>query len=149
MRKGIITDRESIYNILDNAELLHLALCDEEGPFCVPVNHVRIGGRIVIHSGLRGRKAAALRSGQKLGFSAVTDVRLKQGEQACSWGYYFRSVRGTGLASFVEEETQRRSDLEALVKRYTNVLPPINADVLAKTAIFSIEITEATGRVRL
>jgi len=80
MRKGVTEDKGVVADILDKAEVVWLALADDEGPHCVPVNFAVEGDTLFVHSGKRGRKAACLDSGAPLAFSAAVDMELKTSE---------------------------------------------------------------------
>lgn len=147
MRKDLTQDKAVINDILDNAELLHLALCDADGPFCVPVNFVREGDTIYVHSSLKGRKAAALAKGP-VGFSAVVDVEAKTSDLACEWGFRFRSVRGEAVSAVVQDEAERSAALDAVVRRYAGKSLPMNEAMLKATAVFALEMGEVTARLK-
>ena len=147
MRKSVVSDPEIITDILDKAEVLTLALHDEEGPYSVPVNFVEKDGVIYIHSGRKGRKAAALDTGKTLAFSAVVDVKPKIGKDACSYGYKFRSVLGEGSPRLLEGEESRKG-LDLITLKYAGELLPYNEKHLPITAVYAIDIESATARIK-
>jgi nitroimidazol reductase NimA-like FMN-containing flavoprotein (pyridoxamine 5'-phosphate oxidase superfamily) len=147
MRKNVTREESVINDILDRADVLHLALCDEDGPFCVPVNFARSGRTLFVHSGLKGRKAAALKNG-RLGFSAVTDMEPKTSDQACKWGYRFKSVRGEAVSRILLDESERAAGLDIVVRRYAGESLPMNEDMLKATAVFALEMVEVTARIK-
>lgn len=147
MRKDVIREESVIHRILDAADLLHLAICDAEGPFCVPVNFARSEGTLYVHSAMRGRKAAALENGT-VGFSAVTSTEIKQAEQACKWGYHFESVRGTAHSHLVTDEQERNDAVDAIVRHYAGESLPLDAAVMRKTAVFALVMGEVTARIK-
>lgn len=147
MRKDVTRDENVINAILDQAELLHLALCDATGPFCVPVNFARSGGLLYVHSGLKGRKAAALENG-RVGFSAVAEMEPKTSDQACKWGYRFRSVRGEARSRRLTDEAERAAALEVIVRRYAGESLPMDEKMLRATALFALEMGDVTARIK-
>lgn len=149
MKKDATTDWQVIAPILDKAEVLWLALADENGPYCVPVNSARQGRTIYVHSGLKGRKATILRSGAPLGFSAAVDVHLKEakGDNPCSMGYRFRSVCGTATPRELEGE-ERLNGLGVITRKYAGRDMDFDERALKVTTAFALDVSEATARTK-
>jgi len=148
MRKGLSEDSKLIKDILDKADVLWLALVDSEGPYSVPVNFGEVDGTLYIHSGKRGRKAAALDGGAPVAFSAAVDVRMRQGgDNACDQGYLFRSVMGNGTPRLVEGE-EKMIGLDAISVKYLGKNMPYVEKVLAVTNVYAIDVEATTARVK-
>lgn len=147
MRKDVTLDPAVINDILNRAEVLWLALVDGDGPCCVPVNFAVDGENIYIHSGKRGRKAAALDSGAPVGFSAAVDLEPKTGDAACKYGYRFRSVMGTGTPRRAGGDEMRVA-LDAITLKYAGQLLPYEDKPLAATAAYVIHITSVSARIK-
>jgi uncharacterized protein len=143
----ILTDPATIDAILDKAEVIYLALCDDDGPHSVPVNFGCGEGCIYIHSGVKGRKMAALRQNGLVSFSTCVDLKLKSGDQACNHGYYFKSVVGAGKATVLEDETERKHALNTIIAKYTDGDFAIDEKTLRCTVVVKIEIQSLTARV--
>lgn len=149
MRKGVTDDPKVVADVLTRAAVLHLALTDENGPHCVAVNFALEGRKLYVHSGLKGRKAAALLSGRPMAFAAEVDLAPYEGITACKWGYHFKSVQGRGLPRLLEDLADKRRALKLIVAKYTgNPDLPMDEAVLSKTALFEIAVAAATARVK-
>ncbi|MGE4552606.1 MAG: pyridoxamine 5'-phosphate oxidase family protein [Desulfovibrionaceae bacterium] len=148
MRKGITDDFAAAAAVLDQCDVLHLAFADAAGPHAVPVNFARRGRTILIHSSFKGRKAEALSAGAAVAVSAVARAELRTGEKACQYGYRFASAVGHGRARRVDGEAERRAALELIIQRYAKGLPPVDEAILAKTALFAIDLDDLCARVR-
>ena len=148
MRKGVTNNPETVADVLNRAEVLWLALADEQGPYCVPVNFALKDGVIYLHSGKKGRKAACLDSGAPLAFSAAVDVRMREGgDDACDQGYHFRSVMGTGRPRPAEGE-EKMAGLDAITVKHLGRQLPYRDKVLPVTAVYAIDIDVATARIK-
>lgn len=148
MKKGTTTDRSTVNDVLDRADVLWLALSDEDGPYCVPVNHARSGDVLYIHSGLKGRKADILRTGSVVAFSAATDLVFKPAtEHACSMGYRFRSVCGTATPEELSGDAFMHA-LDALTLKYGGEAMPYHEKGLTITTTFALTIKDATARTK-
>lgn len=149
MRKSVTEDKAVIKDILDRAEVLWLALVDDQGPHCVPVNFAADGDVIYIHSGRKGRKAACLESGNAVAFSTAVDVRLRDSDadNACDQGYHFKSVMGSGTPRLLEGDEKLRG-LDAVTVKYLGRQLPYLDKVLPVTVVWAIDVREVTARVK-
>lgn len=148
MRKGMTNDPAILQDILDKAELIWLAMADDQGPHSVPVNFAYVDETIYIHSGKRGRKAAALDSGAEVAFSAAVDVRMRKGgDNACDQGYLFRSVMGNGTSRLVEGNEKMKA-LDAITLKHLGELMPYNEKALAATNVYAIDVETINARVK-
>lgn len=148
MRKGVTEDKSVVNDVLARAEVLWLALNDQDGPHCVPVNFAHDGGVIYVHSGLKGRKAACLDSGAVLAFSCAVDVALRDSDDnACELGYLFRSVMGRGVPRILSGEEKMRG-LDAITLKYAGREMPYKDKVLPITNVYAIDVTFASVRVK-
>lgn len=148
MRKGVSDDPKLIADIMDKAEILWLALVDDEGPHSVPVNFGMVDGVIYIHSGKKGRKVTALNTGAPVAFSAVVDIESKDADMACDRGYRFRSIMGRGTPRLVEDEKERLAGLDSITMKHAGKLLPYNEKMLAITAVYAIDIETVKGRIK-
>ena len=148
MRKGVTDDPKAVSDLLARTDVLWLALTDENGPHCVPVNFAEEDGVIYIHSGRKGRKAACLDSGNRVAFSAAIDIeKRKGGDNACDQGYRFKSVMGSGTPrELTGDDKMHGLDLIAF-KHMGRQLPYVDK-VLPITAVYAIDIAEATARIK-
>ncbi len=149
MTRKILHDWQTVCDILDAGSILHLALVDEHGPYCIPLDYVRMGKCLYLHCGKSGKKLDAIAHDKRVSFAVETDVELKQAREACKWGHCFRSVVGFGTAHVVTDEQERRKGLDALVLKWAGEIQPINEKILHnKTVIIRIDIASATSRTR-
>lgn len=148
MRKGLTDDSKVVQDILDRAEVLWLALVDDEGPHSVPVNFGEADGVLYIHSGKKGRKAAALDSGSVLAFSAAVDVAKRPGgDDACDQGYHFRSIMGKGTPRLVEGD-EKITGLDAITVKHLGKQLPYVDKFMPITNVYAIDIETITARVK-
>jgi len=147
MRKDVTNNLDVIQDILAKADVLWLALVDSEGPYSVPVNFAEKDGKIYIHSGKKGRKAAALKSGSPLAFSAAVDIKPKTGDRACNYGYKFRSVMGRGTPRPAKGDDMKKA-MDIITRKYAGEQLPYSEKMLEATAAYIIEIETAHARIK-
>ena len=154
MRKDVTDDPQAVADILNRAEYATLALVDDDGPYSVPVNFGFEDGVLYLHSGKKGRKAEALRlaasAGSRVSFSAAVDLEMKTGEQACQWGYKFRSVLGSGHVRLLETPKDQLAALGVIMKKYAGSDSfPYDEKLLGITLVAAIDVDRATARLKL
>lgn len=148
MRKGFTTDSDVVQDILDRAMFMHLAINDADGPHVVPVNFAAKDGVIYMHSGAKGRKMEALRSGAHVAFSVLGRTELKDGDKACEFGYKYESVVGAGVPEILEDDAERLEHLKFIAAKYGAEKCPISEKAMKATVVIAIKTTEITARVR-
>ncbi|WP_316897078.1 pyridoxamine 5'-phosphate oxidase family protein [Pseudodesulfovibrio indicus] len=148
MRKGVTDEKSVVDEVLAKAEVLWLALNDQDGPYSVPVNFAHDGEVIYVHSGMKGRKAACLDSGAPLAFSCAVDVTLRDSDDnGCELGYLFRSVQGRGVPRPLSGDEKMRG-LDAITLKYAGREMPYKDKVLAITNVYAIDAADMTARIK-
>ncbi len=142
-----ITDTAAIGEIIERAEILHLAMLDEGAPYVIPLSFGWADGSLWFHCAPEGTKLECIRRDPRVGFSLECDVAPTGGPTACSRGVRGRSVVGRGRARIVTDEAERRRGLEAIV-RHDGAADPveIEAAAMARTCVVRIEVEELRGR---
>ena len=141
-----ILDRAQIDAILDRALVCRIALCDDSTPYILPVNFGYEGGCLYIHCALEGKKLDILKRNSMVCFEVDIDHALVVGATPCSYTFNYRSVIGFGSAVFVDNVTEKRKGLDAIVKHYSGGHSSYYGDALAKVTILKIEIKSMTGK---
>lgn len=138
-----VTDPEFYDYVFAKALEIFLALRDGEYPYCVPLNFVREGNTIYMHSAREGRKLDIIRANGHAAFSLACDVKiLPEKNSTC-----YKSVCGRGFASIVEDRKEKKRALDALAERYNARCPrPASDASIASVAIIRLDIQEMTGK---
>ena len=142
-----ITDVKKMEEILNKAEVLRLAMCDDGEPYLVAMNFAFMEGCIYMHSAREGRKIDILKKNGGVAFQTDTDVELLIKEAASECTTRYQSVFGTGTAVLVDEKEEKISALDAIMAKYTGKAGFGCPDaVLAKTAVIKVQIETMTGK---
>lgn len=97
-----------------------LAVCGKEGyPYAVPLNYVRMDGKLYFHCAIEGHKLDAIRQDGKASFCVVEKNQVVP----AAFSTDYRSVIVFGQAHIVEEESLRRRALEAFVHKFSAAFP--------------------------
>lgn len=141
-----IKDRKTIDDILRQATVCRLGLCDDDRPYVVPLNFGYDGECLYFHSAREGRKMEVLRANPKVCFEVDVDHELVPTDTACDWGTRFRSVIGFGEARPVEDMEEKRRALDVILDHYSDGDYEYTQESLTKLAVIRIEIEEITGK---
>jgi nitroimidazol reductase NimA-like FMN-containing flavoprotein (pyridoxamine 5'-phosphate oxidase superfamily) len=144
-----ITDRAALDGILRSAPILYLALNADPAPYVVPVCFGVEGDRLYVHGAAAGRKIDLIRANPVVGFSACTDVTVRNGDDACSSTVTGASVVGTGRAQIVEDGEERIRGLDAIMRHYRSAgdAPPVyQPKSLARTCVIAIHVATLQGK---
>jgi len=145
-------DRETIYPIVDEALVCHVAFVEDGQPHVIPTLHARDGDAVLLHGSVGSRMLRHLAAGNpaSLAFTLLDGVVLARSVFNHSMNY--RSAVVFGRGALVEGEAERLRALEHLTERLTPGrwsearLP--NARELAATAVVRVAIETASAKVR-
>lgn len=118
-----IKDKTLIYDVLDKAEYGTLALSNDNIPYAVPLNFVRIEEAIYFHGALKNKKMKMLKQNPSVSFSVVEDYALIDSDfsstegLACPATQFFKSVSIDGVASLLECRDEKAKVFEALMQK--------------------------------
>lgn len=144
-----ITNKTDIESILQEAFVCHLGLADADMPYVVPMNYGYEDGHIYLHCAKEGKRLDMIKKNNKVCFAIeVTqkDLKKKNDDEPCSWTAEFRSVIGYGTAAILESLEEKRKGMAVIVKTFDNRSFDFPEEVLNKTALIDITITEMTGK---
>jgi uncharacterized protein len=113
-----LADPVALQKILQEAQVLFLALRDEPAPYVVPVCFGAENGVIYVHSAAAGTKIDLIARDPLVGFSASTEMRVIPGNSPCRFSSRAESVVGTGRAEILTDESERRHGLDLIMRHY-------------------------------
>lgn len=145
-------DRAGVYEILDAGMLAHVAYGLEGQPYCTPTILWREGDTLFWH----GSSASRMLKRSAGGLAACVTVSHLDGLVLARSGFHhsanYRSAMCFGTARLVEDDAGKRAALDALIERFypgrNTELRPITAQELKGTSVVTMEIEEASAKVR-
>ena len=153
------TDRElrdpaEIRAILDQADVVHLALADGDTPYLVTMNFgIRREAPLAlyVHCAHEGRKIDMLKRNSRVCFGADVGREVFQAEKGTSCGYSmrFRSVVGSGRVTFVADPAEKLAGLDAVMDHYAPGTPHRFSDAMVtRTTVLRLDVEEISGKMR-
>lgn len=145
-------DRETIYNILDQAFVCHVGFVVDETPFVVPTNYVRVGDKLFLHGSTASRLMKTLGSGAPFCLSVTLLDGIVFSPTATGHSVNYRSVVVMGQAQPIEEPAAKLAAMRDFVEyvlrgRWATVRPPSEQE-LKGTMVLAVPLVEASAKVR-
>lgn len=145
-----ITEITAIEEIINKSDVCRIAIANGNIPYIVTMNFGYSGGAspvIYFHCAGEGRKLDMIKINNYVCFSMDTGHKLYDGEKGCDWGMNFHSVVGYGKISVVNDPELRIAGLDCIMKHYGAAKKySYDDNVLSRTTILRLEITEMTGK---
>ena len=145
-------DRETIYNILDQAFVCHVGFVVDGTPFVVPTNYVRVGDELFLHGSTASRLMKTLGSGAPFCLSVTLLDGIVFSPTATGHSVNYRSVVVMGKAESIEDPAAKLAAMRDFVEyvlrgRWASVRPPSEQE-LKGTMVLAVPLVEASAKVR-
>lgn len=151
MKNIKIFEFKEIEEIINKAEICHMAMVDGDKPYVLPFNYGYKDKTIYLHSGPGGKKFDVLKKNNNVSLSFETDsvLNIRNEYVACSYSMKFKSVLVTGKVEFIEEPEKKVEALNIIMKQYCGRDDfKYNAPAIKNVVVFKITDAEFTGRRR-
>ena len=150
--KRALYDRESIYQILDEALICHVGFVENEQPYVIPINFARVGDSILLHGANSSRLIKHIQAGHPVCVEVTLVDGLVLARSVFNHSVNYRSVVLYGTGSVVEGNQEKLAGLEAITEhflpgRWREVRLP-NRKELNATSVICIKIDQASAKVR-
>ncbi|MEA2558210.1 MAG: uncharacterized protein QOG88_1748 [Actinomycetota bacterium] len=149
-----VYDPATIYEVLDQALICHVAIADVDGgaPHLIPTIHTRIEDTLYLHGSNASRTLRGLREGAEITVAATLIDGLVLARSAFHSSMNYRSVVVFGTARLVTDRTELLDVSRALADhvapgRGADARPPTD-DELRQTTFMAISLDEASAKVR-
>ncbi|HCW08015.1 MAG TPA: pyridoxamine 5'-phosphate oxidase family protein [Cytophagales bacterium] len=151
-KRGVY-DKETVYQILDEALFCTIAYVHEGQPFQIPTGFVRIGNKLYIHGSVGSFYMRELRDKKPpICVSATLIDGMVLARSAFHHSVNYRSVVVFGEPQLVSDKEELYKALEVFTEkmcpgRWSDVRKPTDNE-WKETMVLSIEIAEASAKVR-
>jgi len=148
----LLADQAEIERVLISTRYVSVAMCREQKPYLVVLNHGFDRARrcLYFHCAGKGRKMDILAVNPRVWGIAVEDLGYKDGD--CDHAY--RSVMFGGRVTFITDDEEKRSALEVMIRQQESDPERVMAEQLkpgqvAAVTIGRIDIDQWTGKQAL
>jgi nitroimidazol reductase NimA-like FMN-containing flavoprotein (pyridoxamine 5'-phosphate oxidase superfamily) len=145
-------ERQTIYDILDQAFVCHVGFVVDGTPFVVPTNYVRVGDKLYLHGSTASRLMKTLGSGAPFCLSVTLLDGIVFSPTATGHSVNYRSVVVMGKAEPIEDPAAKLAAMRDFVEyvlrgRWATVRPPSEQE-LKGTMVLAVPLVEASAKVR-
>jgi nitroimidazol reductase NimA-like FMN-containing flavoprotein (pyridoxamine 5'-phosphate oxidase superfamily) len=146
-------DRQTIYQILDEALICHVGFMVDGQPYVIPINFARIDDTIVLHGAKASRLLKHVEAGHPVCIEATIVDGLVLARAVFHHSLNYRSVVVFGTGRLVTDAREKLRALEAVTEhlipgRWQEARLP-NQKELNATSVVSIRMDEASAKVRV
>jgi nitroimidazol reductase NimA-like FMN-containing flavoprotein (pyridoxamine 5'-phosphate oxidase superfamily) len=144
-------DRESVYSIIDEALICHVAFVQDGRPFIIPTLHAREGDAILLHGATTSRLMQHIAAGSEVAISMTLVDGLVLARSVSHHSTNYRSAVVFGRGELVPDE-EKMAALALLTERllpgrWEDARQP-NEKELKATAVVRVPISLASAKVR-
>jgi nitroimidazol reductase NimA-like FMN-containing flavoprotein (pyridoxamine 5'-phosphate oxidase superfamily) len=146
-------DRQTVYDILDQAFVCHVGFIADGMPVVVPTNYVRVGDKLYLHGSTASRLMKTLGSGAPFCLSVTLLDGIVFSPTATGHSVNYRSVVVMGKAEPIEDPAAKLAAMRYFVEyvlrgRWATVRPPSEQE-LKGTMVLAVPLVEASAKVRV
>lgn len=150
-KRGVF-DRETVYDILDEAFICHVGFVVEGQPFVIPTGYGRVEDTLYIHGSAASRMLRSLAAGVEVCVTVTLLDGLVLARSAFHHSFNYRSVVVFGQARVVESNEEKMTALAAFTEqvirgRWAEVRWP-NEQELKATSVLALRLEEVSAKVR-
>ncbi|MGC2816826.1 MAG: pyridoxamine 5'-phosphate oxidase family protein [Candidatus Acidiferrum sp.] len=145
-------ERQTVYDILDQAFVCHVGFIADGMPFVVPTNYVRVGDKLFLHGSTASRLMKTLGSGAPFCLSVTLLDGIVFSPTATGHSVNYRSVVVMGKAEPIENPAAKLAAMRDFVEyvlrgRWATVRPPSEQE-LKGTMVLAVPLVEASAKIR-
>ena len=142
-----IVDPAVIDEIMEKATVCHIAMCDGDEPYVVPMSFGYADRTVYLHCAREGRKIDVLQRNPRVCFAAHIDESLIRGGRPCSWSLGYRSVVGIGTGVIVTDPSEKGKGLDLIMRHYDgDPGPGYPREALGSVCVIRVAVDTMTGK---
>ena len=149
-----IQDTGGKIDIIKKCKVCRIGLSENNMPYIVPLNYGYSFDNNVLtlffHSATEGKKLDIIKINNQACFEIDCDAKLIEAEEACKYGYSYKSVIGFGKIIMIENPGEKIFALNAIMRQQTeqetvHEFPP---DRIKNVCVYKMLVQEFTGKQR-
>lgn len=146
-----ITDPAQLRQLLDQCQVMRLAMAGPQGPYVVPLNFGYTlqpdgGLQLFFHCAAQGRKIQMLEADPRVCFEMDCQYQLLTGDSPCEYSYGYASIIGFGRAKELQGSLEKEAGLARVMARFAQGPYSFDPQVLSRTRVFMIEAEHWAGK---
>jgi nitroimidazol reductase NimA-like FMN-containing flavoprotein (pyridoxamine 5'-phosphate oxidase superfamily) len=143
-----MVDRNTIDEIILEAEICYLSCCLEDLPYLVPLSFGYDGQAIYIHTAAAGKKITIFERNPQVCLAFVPQAEIiPDPDQACEWSVGFSSVIAEGKISEITDLAGKTAALNQIMVHYSDREWDMPDKTISGARVWKIELENLTGKV--
>ena len=151
-QKREVTDKQQVYQILDEAIVCHVAFIRDGYPVVLPLNYGRDGDELVLHGSTKSPFFASIAEADTISIAVTHLDGLVLGKSSYNHSVNYRSVVLFGKAQEITDEETKHKKMEKLVnhiiKNRYNIARKPSANEMKATMVLTFPIKEYSAKMR-
>lgn len=148
-----ITNQKDMIQIIENAQILRLALFDDDYPYIVPMHYgyTLDNSKIIfyMHSAKEGHKLDLISKNPNVCLEIENDMEIVSGgDVPCKYGATFSSIIARGKAEIVEDVDEKIEGLKLLMVHQVNKDFEINEQMANMVCAIKVTVEQITAKAR-
>jgi len=142
-----VLGKEKLGSIINDATVIHVAMCEGNMPYVVPLNYGYDGKSFYVHGAIEGKKCDIIKQNPNVWFEITSKQDIVESDLGCDWTCDYRSVMGKGTAVIVESAVEIRRGLASIMKKFSPDTEYEYPDkMVSSVCVIRIDIEEMTGK---
>jgi hypothetical protein len=145
-----VTKISELMEIIAQCKVCRISMQDKDGLYIVPMNfgytYEDNQLELFFHSAKEGRKISSLKDNNDVCFEMDCEHRLITADEACQYGYSYKSIIGNGKVIFIDDAKEKKLGLSALMKHQTGKDFSFDEKMINSVCVFKIIVDNYTGK---
>ena len=147
-----IKDIAEMINVIKKCKVCRLGLAENNIPYIVPLNYGYSFENDILtlffHSAIEGKKMDIINGNNNACFEVDCDTALIEAEQACKYGYLFKSIIGFGKITILETDAEKVNALNLIMKHQTekDIVYNFTHDDIKNVCTYKMVVETFTGK---
>jgi len=147
-----IADINEKINIIKKNKVCRIGLSENNMPYVVPLNYGYAFENNILtlffHSAAEGKKMDIIKNNNNACFEIDCDAKLIEAEDACNFGYAFKSIIGFGKITILKDADEKTGGLNKIMRQQTEKETVYNftLDELKNACVYKMTVENFTGK---
>jgi len=147
-----ITDINEKMKVIKKCKICKVGLSENNMPYIVPLNYgyefCNNELTLFFHSAMEGKKLDIIKNNNNACFEIDCDTRLIESEQACNFGFAFKSIIGFGSIVILDNPDEKEHGLNMIMKHQTDndTAYKFSPEQINHVCVFKMAVENFTGK---
>jgi len=147
-----ITDINEKLTVIQKCKVCRIGLSDDNIPYIIPLNFGYVFENEILtlffHSAPEGKKLDIIKKNNNACFEIDCDSELIEGEEACNYGYAYKSIIGSGKIIIIENPDEKIYALNVLMKHQTekDITYEFTNEQIKNVCVYKMIVSNFTGK---